>query len=112
VTMLGKHDPTIKTYSPPLTDPLYPKYATDIAYLYDMLRLTHSCMRSAKRTAFFHPTITDEDLSRGWDEKYLELFLDRLQMCINWINLGIYSSSESQSVGYYRNAFGDTFPAS
>ncbi len=112
VTMLGKHDPTIPGYDPPLENPLYPQYKTDVAYLYDMLRLTHSCLRSSRRTAFFHPTILDEDLSRGWDAKNLEYFLEKLQMCINWINVGIYAQDEGESIGHYTNAFGDSFPAS
>jgi hypothetical protein len=112
VTMLGKHDPTSTGYNPPLEKPLYPQYKTDVAYLYDMLRLTHSCLRSSRRTAFLHPTILDEDLSQGWDAKNLEYFLERLQMCINWIYAGIYAGNEGDSIGHYRNAFGDTFPAS
>lgn len=50
ITMLGKHDPSRKDYDPPLSDPLYPAYQTDIAYLYDMLRLTHSCLNTARRS--------------------------------------------------------------
>jgi hypothetical protein len=111
VTMLGKHDPTIKTYSPPLENPLYPQYQTDLAYLYDMVRLTHSCLRSSRRTAFFHPTIPDEDLSRGWDAQYLDYFLAQLQLCIARVAAGIYEQSEQESIGHYRDAFGDTFPA-
>jgi hypothetical protein len=77
-----------------------------------MLRLTHSCLRSSRRTAFLHPTISDEDLGRGWDAKNLEYFLEQLQMCINWINVGIHAAGEGESIGHYRKAFGDTFPAS
>ena len=94
VTMLGKHDPTSTGYNPPLENPLYPQYKTDLAYLYDMLRLTHSCLHSSRRTAFLHPTILDEDLSRGWDTNTLECFLEKLQKCINWINVGIYAGRE------------------
>ena len=111
VTMLGKHDPTIKNYNPPIADALYPQYQTDIAYLYDMIRLTHSCLNSARRSAFMHPTIPNEDLSRGWDKKYLTIFMDRLQACIENVRKGIYSSDENASISHYRNAFGDTFPA-
>jgi hypothetical protein len=60
VTMLGKHDPSRKNYNPPLSDPLYPEYQTDLAYLYDMLRLTHSCLDAARRSAFMHPTLPKE----------------------------------------------------
>jgi hypothetical protein len=112
VTMLGKHDPTVTGYNPPLENPLYPQYQTDAAYLYDMFRLTYSCLHSSRRTAFSHPTILDEDLSRGWDAKYLNYFLERLQTSINWIYLGIYAQHETESIGHYKNAFGDSFPAS
>jgi len=112
VTMLGKHDPSKKEYDPPLSDPLYPKYQTDIAYLYDMLRLTHSCLDAARRSAFMHPTLPKEDLSRGWDEKNLVPFMTKLQTCIDNLKLGIYSQDEKASLKHYKDAFGDTFPAS
>jgi hypothetical protein len=110
VTMLGKHDPSRRDYSPPLDDPLYPKYLTDIAYLYDMLRLTHSCMSTTRRTAFMHPTISSEDLSRGWDTKHLAHFMEQLQRCIDNIRLGIYEADDASSIKHYQNAFGTTFP--
>jgi len=111
VTMLGKHDPSHHNYNPPLEGPLYPKYQTDIAYLYDMLRLTHSCLQTSRRSAFIHPTIKSEDLGRGWDQPKIELFLQRLSLCIECLRQGIYAQSETTSLEYYRKAFGDTFPA-
>jgi hypothetical protein len=112
VTMLGKHDPSKKGYNPPLSDPLYPEYPTDLAYLYDMLRLTHSCIDAARRSAFMHPTLPKEDLARGWDERYLKPFMTLLQACIDNLRLGIYSRDEKASLKHYKDAFGDTFPTS
>jgi len=111
VTILGKHDPTVKTYTPPLQNSLFPQYQTDAAYLYDMLRLTHSCLQGRlHQSTFHHPTILDEDLARGWDENYLQLFLERLQKCIAHIHKGIYAQTEAESLLHYGNAFGPTFP--
>jgi hypothetical protein len=112
VTMLGKHEPTNPNYNPPLENPLYTEHKTDMAYIYDMLRLTHSCLLSARRTAFTHPTIIEEDLSRGWDTKHLGYFLERLQVCIGSIRSGIFAVDDKTSIAHYTNAFGDTFPAS
>jgi len=112
VTMLGKHDPSQKNYSPPITNSLFPEYQTDMAYLYDMLRLTHSCLTAARRSAFMHPTIPDEDLSQGWDSKHLDAFMTKLQTCIDNIREGIYAKDEKTSLQHFKNAFGETFPAS
>jgi hypothetical protein len=111
VTILGKHDPTVKTYSPPLQNSLFPQYQTDAAYLYDMLCLTYSCLQGRiHQSTFHHPTIQDEDLARGWDETYLRLFLERLQKCIDHIQKGIYAQTDAESLLHYGNAFGSTFP--
>ena len=110
VTMLGKHEPT-GIYNPPLQNPIYPQYPYDAAYLYDMLRITHSCIVNPPHNAFKHPTITDEDLARGWDTDYLSLFLKRLTTCINELKNGIYAETEEKAIEHYRLAFGDTFPA-
>lgn len=112
VTMLGKHDPSKKSYSPALANPLYPEYQTDMAYLYDMLRLTHSCLHVGRRSAFSHPTIPDEDLSRGWDAKNLVQFMAQLRSCFENIGHGIYSKNQEDSLKHYGAAFGKTFPAS
>jgi len=111
VTMLGKHDPSIKNYYPALTNPLFPEYQTDAAYLYDMLRLTHSCLQQPVSGAFCHPTLPNEDLASGWDDNYLALFLQRLDQCINYIWNGIIAQTEPDTIQHYRKAFRDTFPA-
>jgi hypothetical protein len=112
VTMLGKHDPSLKNYNPPLSKPLYPEYQTDMAYLYDTLRLTHSCLHVGRRTAFSHPTITDEDLNRGWDEKHLPEFMKQLRACYENVGYGIYAKDDAESLKHYSAAFGTTFSAS
>jgi hypothetical protein len=113
VTMLGKHDPSKKTYNPALTKPLYPQYQTDMAYLYDMLRLTHSCLQIGRRSAFTHPTVVpDEDLSRGWDEQNLVEFMARLRSCYENVGHGIFARDEKESLKHYAAALGKTFPAS
>lgn len=109
-TMLGKHDPSHQNYSPPLDSPLYPAYQNDISYLYDMLRLTHSCLTLARESSLMHPTIKGENLSQGWAEKHLDGFLRRLGATINHMRMAIESDSDATSIQHYRTAFGDTFP--
>jgi len=67
-------------------------------------------MSSTRRTAFIHPTILSEDLSRGWDTKHLTNFMEQLQKCIDSIGLGIYATDDAASSKHYQNAFGKTFP--
>ena len=110
VTMLGKHDPSRTNYDPPLADPLYPKYETDLAYLYDMLRLTHSCLTSARGTAFLHPTLPKEVLGGEWQERHLAEFMAKLQTCIDNLKLGIYAQDEKTSLKHFKDALGNTFP--
>ena len=112
VTMLGKHDPSRSNYSPALKDPLFPQYQTDMAYLFDMVRLTHSCLISARRSAFMHPTITDEDLGPDWDETRLIPFMARLRTFIDHIRNGIYATDDKTALEHYAKAFGATFPTS
>ncbi|WP_165223330.1 nucleotidyltransferase [Aquisphaera insulae] len=109
VTMLGKHIPKAG-YVPPLQDPLYPQYQHDAAYLYDMVRLTVSCIKNPPHFAFMHPTIPGDDLARGWDTDYLELFTLRLELFALHLGQGILAQTDAEAVGRYRNAFGDTFP--
>jgi hypothetical protein len=110
VTMLGKHEPS-GSYTPALENPLYPAYQHDAAYLYDMLRITYSCIENPPHAAFHNPTIPNEDLARGWDDEYLELFLKRLATCIGHIRDGIYAKSEAEAITHYGRAFRGSFPA-
>jgi hypothetical protein len=109
-TILGKHEASRQTYNPPLSDPLYPKYKTDAAYLYDLMRLTHGCLVRPTPGAFMHPTIKDEDLSRNWDRKYLLLFLHRLATCIDHVRKGLYAQSDAESRAHFRRGLGESFP--
>jgi len=109
-TMLGRHIPK-DGYLAPLENPLYPRYQSDAAYLYDMTRLTLSCIKNPPHYAFLHPTIPGEDLARGWDKDHLELFVTRIELFTLRLAAGIFSESEAKSVEYYKQAFGDTFPA-
>jgi hypothetical protein len=110
-TMLGKHDPSVKNYHPALQDSLFPQYETDAAYLYDMLRLTHSCIQLGRNSAFQHPTILAEDLGRAVSQADVDDFLERLQACISHLAAAIYEQADDPSVEQYREAFGGTFPA-
>ncbi len=109
-TMLGKHEPT-GSYTPLLGNPLFPQYQTDIAYLYDMLRVTKSCLVLGRKSAFTHPTL-NEDLARGWDDEHLDLFMQRLDTFIECIGDGIYAENDDASLAHYKEAFGETFPSS
>jgi len=108
-TFLGKHEPN-GNYSPALENPLFPTYATEAAYTYDMLRLTHSCIQMSSGSAYRHQTL-DSDLGRNWREQYEKMFLDRLQTCIDQLRLAIFAENDGQALEHYRQAFGDTFPA-
>lgn len=110
VTALGKHDPTIKNYVPALEHSLFPQYETDAAYLYDMLRLTRSCIELGRQTAFLHPTMHD-DLSGGWAEDHLTNFLNELDACVSHLSDAIYDQSLASSIGHYKAALGESFPA-
>lgn len=109
VTMLGRHDPSVTGYNPPLQSPLYPTYQYDVAYLYDMLRLTHSCIGLSKRSAFIHPTL-GEDLSVGWADRHLPNFMAKLATCIDKLGSAIRNDTESASISFYREALGSSFP--
>jgi hypothetical protein len=113
VTFLGNHEPT-RTYSPPIDNPLFAEYKQQAAYLYDMLRLTHSCLlgSAGRDVPFLNPVILTEDLGRGWQNKHLGAFLEELADCIEQLRLAIYEKSEAASMAYYRAAFGSSFPAS
>lgn len=108
-TMLGRHEASTNNYDPPLRDRLYPEYRATAAYLYDLLRLTQSCMQRADTTAFTHPTLP-EDLRRDWDEPFRRRFLDRLSASINALKDGIWNNDDRQSATAYQRAFGETFP--
>jgi hypothetical protein len=109
--MLGKHDPSIKGYNPPLQNELFPTFQYDAAYLYDMLRLTYSCLLTPHPLAFTNPVLPAEDLSRGWAEAHLTTFLLKLRTCIDDLGEGILADTESKSVDCYRRVFGDDFPS-
>jgi hypothetical protein len=109
VTALGKHDPSAKNYNPSLEVSLYPEHRTDAAYLYDMLRLTHSCIIAGRPSAFLHPTLK-EDLGHDWAEDHLPEFMARLDACINCLRSAIYAESAQVSVQHYKAALGNTFP--
>lgn len=110
-TILGKHDPTSAMRGSPLHEPCYPHNRTDLAYLFDMLRLTHRGLNVDRRLVFSHPTLPNEDLSLGWAPWHLNGFLKRLQVCIDEIALGINADSDAEAIVHYRKAFGETFPA-
>jgi hypothetical protein len=110
VTALGNHDAAVSNYNPPLKDPLFPNYKTDAAYLFDMFRLTHSCVIQGKKTAFNHPTLGD-DLADNWADDHLDDFLGAMDACIRHLHAAIYEESEARSVGHYKAALGPTFPA-
>lgn len=78
------------------------------AYLYDMLRLTDSCIDESSEAAFQHPTLP-EDLARGWQHEHLGLFRTRLQACIAHIGAGIAAQTEAETLSNFREAFGE-FP--
>jgi hypothetical protein len=109
-TVLGNHEASVQTYSPPLTDPLYPTYRHDAAYLFDLLRLTWSCLERPSPKAFMHPTIPGEDLARGWDDNYLTLFRNRLQTCIERLGKGISADNIGDAVRHFKEALGPSFP--
>lgn len=112
-TFLGNHEPARGPYEPPLQDPLFPQYKHQAAYIYDLLRLTHSCLLGSEHRdlPFLNPVIPTEDLSRGWREEHLDTFLGRLQQCIGYLEAAIFANTEVASIENYRYAFGDTFPS-
>jgi len=97
---------------PPLENPLYPEYKHDAAYLYDMMRLTHSCIGLARQTAFMNPVDPFEDLSRDWSDSGIEMFIERLGNACEELRIAIYADSEQEAIQHFRNALGDSFPAS
>lgn len=109
-TILGQHEASQKGYNPPLAESLYPKYACDPAYLYDLLRITHACIQRADANPFHHPTIRGEDLRRNWDAAFTQLFMNRLSACIEHLRRGIYEQSEPAAARHFQEAFGGTFP--
>lgn len=110
VTMMGRHDPSHHNYSPPLTDPLYPEYKHDCVYLYDMMRLTHSCLLTDRVTSSTNPLDADEDLGHDWKAKDRETFINTLGACCEKLREAIYSDSEAKAIGLFRSALGNTFP--
>lgn len=112
-TVLGKHDPAVKYYSPELQGALFPEFQHDAAYLFDLLRLTSSCLHETNRRsdAFDNPTLRGENLGGGWESKHLVGFLALLETCISHLREGIWADDQSKSVEHFRRAFGDTFPA-
>ena len=111
LTMLGKHEASAKNYNPPMQDPLFPKYSFDAAYIYDMVRLTRSCIVLRGDQSFLHPTITNENLAAGWQEGNLNTFIKGLDELIASLQRAIWSETEAESIRFYRGAFGDSFPA-
>lgn len=109
VTMLGKHEPTLP-YTPPLEYRYYFEHKNDAAYLYDMLRLTHSCLQTPANDAFKNPTLPNEDLARGWDKEFLDLFLQRLGTCIKHMQNAFGAATEDDAVKHFQKAFGGNFP--
>jgi hypothetical protein len=112
-TVLGKHEASSKSYNPPLENPLYPQYSADAAYLYDLARLTHSCLLQPTRpaNALRHPTLSNENLARDLSEQDLSLFLKRLDSFIGHLRAAIWAQNSSEAIASYRKAFGDTFPS-
>jgi hypothetical protein len=110
VTMLGKHEPNAK-YNPPLEYPLFPKYPFEAAYIYDMLRITLSCLRLHPESSFMNPSLPEEDLAGEWKDKHLAEFMLKLTACIEQIMQGILSDSEPQAIIHYKKAFGASFPS-
>jgi hypothetical protein len=111
VTVLGKHEASRRDYHPPIPDPLYQTNRHDVAYLYDLVRLTLSCLQDDRAEAYLHPTIPGEDLRRGWGASFRDLFLGRLRACTNNLRRGIDSTTEHEAVAAYRAGLGDTFTA-
>jgi hypothetical protein len=109
-TVLGKHEASQKNYQPPLPDPLFPQYQTDAAYLYDLARLTYSCLIQPTPGAFQHPTLTAENLARDLDAQGLSLFLTRLDSFIGHLRTAIWAKTDAEAISSYRKAFGNTFP--
>lgn len=111
LTFLGKHDPTITTYQPPLDTPLFKTFQNDAAYLFDMLRITYSCLNSATDSAFRNPTIPTEDLGGEWKAHHLNAFMTRLKTTIHHLHSAISETrSEQESIRQYKNALGPSFP--
>jgi hypothetical protein len=111
VTILGRHEASIQSYSPPLPDPSYASNKRDAAYLYDLLRLTHGCTQREESKAFEHPTIAGEDLRRGWDAAFRERFLERVAASVRALKRGIDATNEAEAIEAYKAALGDTFPS-
>lgn len=111
VTILGKHEAS-RTYNPPVVDPLFPTYKNEAAYLYDLLRLTLSCLDAPPHSAFEHPTNPGEDLGGSWVSDYLGEFLDCVRMTIDHLSQAISSSSRETAIEHYQDALGPSFPAS
>jgi hypothetical protein len=109
-TILGKHEASRQDYNPPLQGPMYPANRHDAAYLYDLLRLTHSCLQVQISTPFSHPTIIGEDLRHGWDREFTDLFMNRLAASIRSIRQALDATTESEAVRAYKAALGETFP--
>jgi hypothetical protein len=112
VTFLGNHDPAGGPYNPPIQGPLFPEHKNQAAYLYDLLRLTHSCLvgSTGRPEPFRNPVIPDEDLANGWQHTHLQTFLEKLDTCIEQLGAGIASDNGATSIEHYRRAFGDAFP--
>lgn len=106
---LGKHEASV-TYQPPLDNPLYPKFKTDAAYLFDMLRITEDCIRRGAESAYKHPTL-DEDLGIDWREDNEPNFLNQLLDCIENLRKAIYSEDEAYSIAHFQAALGASFPS-
>lgn len=109
-TMLGKHEPHAN-YRPPLADPVFPKYPYTAAYLYDMLRLTDSCLELHAESSFENPSVPGEDLAGSWQRKHLSTFQAALKGCIASTRAGMVAQGEPEAITHYKKAFGDSFPS-
>ena len=113
VTFLGNHDPSGGPYNPPITPSLFPEYQQPAAYLYDLLRLTHSCLLNSenRKEPFLNPVLKNEDLGRGWPQQHLNEFLEKLAACIENLGAAINEQDEATAIARYRAALGDSFPS-
>jgi hypothetical protein len=110
LTMLGHHEAN-GNYNPPLDNRLFPEYNTDASYLYDMARLTLSCIRLSGDRSFMHPTIAGDNLASAWKKDDQPKFEKQLELFVSRIGQGIFAKTDSESIIFYKQAFGESFPS-
>jgi Second Messenger Oligonucleotide or Dinucleotide Synthetase domain len=109
LTILGKHEPTGR-YSPPLQNPLFPRFSNDASYIFDMLALSHDCLQRSGHQSFLHPTLVSDNLASAWTAAQVRNFLDALATALNNLGEAMKSDTEAVSISYYKRVFGATFP--